>query len=521
MRIMNGEVVCRRRQKLVLFIGIFFVLEVFFLMYNSGVIQGLNQRADKLKAYAKATREDEMILPADFRDRYGERLTAASWDKEKNGEILENWYIDGKAYSQIIGYTGRRQFDLAAKSVEEADLGRDDYRLMAFMDEDYWKDQGVGLYSDEPSQEYNPEIRLTIDHDLQMEVYAALGRQMSESSDRGSAVVLDAKTAEILAMVAFPAYDFNQLQEAKLQMRKDEEETRLEPAFPITYKGSAAPGSIFKVLTAAALLEHGMEDFTVKDKPYTIDGWTCRNAYTSRGDEINYQKALERSSNVFFSRAALTLGEDRLQETAEKFMLDVYDYEHKWRLMDFGEIRVNWDLKPAEGEDSYSSQVLLAQTGFGQGKTEWSTVYAAMVTQAIANDGLMMKPHLVREYFDGYHSIYTGKSEVLSEAVSEETANKITKGMLASVAYNCSHHKGMKKTGSILSRYQVAGKTGTAETGDSEASNNAWFISFAPADDPKYVVVVNQCRCRKGGWKMMSTAAEIYQYLFESFDDES
>lgn len=520
MRVTNEELICRRSQKVMLLLGMLFVLEIFFLIYNSGVVQGMNQRADKLKAYAKAAREDETFLPSDFYDRQGERLTDASWDEKNNGKTQKTWYIDGKAYSQIIGYTGRRQFDLAAKSAEEADLGRDDYRLMAFMDEDYWKDQGAGLYINE-LQRFHPEIYLTIDHDLQMEVYAALGRQMSESSDRGSAIVMDAKTAEILAMVAFPAYDFNQLQEAKLQMRKDEGKTRLEPAFPITYKGSAAPGSIFKVLTAAALLEHGMEDFTVKDKPYTVDGWTCRNAYTSRGDEINYQKALERSSNVFFSRAALELGEDRLQETARKFMIGIGDYEN-WRLMDFGEIRVNWDLKPAEGEDSYSPQVLLAQTGFGQGKTEWSTVYAAMVTQAIANDGLMMKPHLVQEYLDGsYDVLYTGKSEVLSEAVSKETADKITDGMLASVAYNCSHHKGMKKTGSILSRYQVAGKTGTAETGDSEASNNAWFISFAPADDPQYVVVVNQCRCRKGGWKMMSTAAEIYQYLFELFDDES
>ena len=64
-------------------------------------------------------------------------------------------------------------------------------------------------------------------------------------------------------------------------------------------------------------------------------------------------------------------------------------------------------------------------------------------------------------------------------------------------------------------RYKIAGKTGTAETGDENDSNNAWFISFAPADEPQYVVVINQCKTDKGGYRMMNTAAEIYEYLFE------
>ena len=61
--------------------------------------------------------------------------------------------------------------------------------------------------------------------------------------------------------------------------------------------------------------------------------------------------------------------------------------------------------------------------------------------------------------------------------------------------------------------------TGTGENGDEEETDNAWFVSFAPADNPRYVVVVNQIKTHKWGYQMMDTAAEIYRYLFEEYDE--
>ena len=135
------------------------------------------------------------------------------------------------------------------------------------------------------------------------------------------------------------------------------------------------------------------------------------------GDEITYYEGMERSSNVFYAQAALELGADKLRETAEKFMLFEEKDGDNCLSTDFGLIRYNWDLDVQEEE--------LAQTGFGQGKTELSTVYAAAITQAIANDGVMMTPYLVKKLTDADGKVvYTGKAEMLSKSTSASTANK-------------------------------------------------------------------------------------------------
>lgn len=86
---------------------------------------------------------------------------------------------------------------------------------------------------------------------------------------------------------------------------------------------------------------------------------------------------------------------------------------------------------------------------------------------------------------------------------------------LRSTAKEACQLHGLSDVSAVFEQYQVAGKTGTAEIGENRELNNAWYLSFAPADDPQYVVVVNQCKTKKSGYQMMSVAAEIYQYLFD------
>ncbi|GFI51710.1 penicillin-binding protein A [Lachnospiraceae bacterium] len=506
----------KRIRKVYMTLGFVFIMELGILFYNSGTVVGMNIRADKLKAYAIASRDDNTVSPGNFYDRNGiiltENVMLTEIRHDKEGKQVEKTvrktqYRDGKAYSQLLGYTGGRIIDMSVESVEKVVGRRDDYRLMAFMDSNYWGDNG--LYTTTGANgDKGQDVTLTIDHKLQMEVYESLARQMDESAARGSAVVMNAKTGEILSMVAFPTYDFNDLGKAKEEMQSVEEETELEPGFPVTYKGAVAPGSIFKVFTAVALIDHGLEGFTVVDEPFIVNEWQCNNAYSSVGDEITYYEGMERSSNVFYAQAALKLGADKLRETAEKFMLFEEKDGDNCLSTDFGLIQYNWDLDVQEEE--------LAQTGFGQGKTELSTVYAAAITQAIANDGVMMTPYLVKKLTDADGKVvYTGKAEMLSKSTSASTANKVTEAMRASARYSSTCYKGLGDMAEVFQRYKIAGKTGTAETGDENDSNNAWFISFAPADEPQYVVAINQCKTDKGGYRLMNTAAEIYEYLFE------
>lgn len=530
-----------RGQICYLIIGLVLIFEILNLFYNSGIIAGWNERADKFKVYAKASRDDKTILAGDIYDKNGELLAETKFetityyepetyyeieilengeekkvektrDILKEKEIIKTSYTNVMAYSQLLGYTGKRNLDLSADTMEEIVGDRNDYRLMAFLDEDlgeeYWGENN-GLYAiSDIDCGKGQSATLTIDNKIQTKTYEALAKQINESTEQGSAVVLDAKTGEILSMVAFPAYDFNELSDAKMKMITDEKETDLEPGYPVSYKNAKTPGSIFKILTEVSLIDHGLEDFKVEDMPFQVNGWQCNNAYSSVGDKIGYKLALERSSNVFFAQAALELGKENLKETAEKFMLTE---DSNYISLDFGHVPYNWDLNVSED--------VFAQTGFGQGKTELTTVHAAMIVQAIANDGVMMKPYLIDKLTDAEGKVvYTGTAEELSKATSKSTADKVTESMRLAAKYASSHYKGLGNTAAIFEKYQVAGKTGTAENGDKNDTVNAWFVSFAPADNPQYVVVVNQCKTNKGGYKMTETAAEIYQYLFEGLE---
>lgn len=511
--------VSERWRRIYIILGLMLIAELAGLFVNSGNVKGILTRADRLRRIAIAESDDCTILPGDIYDRNGQVITTANYKKviERNGKDGEKTvtkqvteYSDGKAFSQLIGYTGNRVLSLLADSDEDVVGLRNDARLMAFLDEEYWGPNGIYSTTDINGTK-GQSAELTIDSDLQIKVFELLSEEMDNSECMGSAVVMNAKTGELLADVSFPAYDFNDLDSALKQMQHDAKTSDLEPGYPVTYKNPVTPGSIFKILMAVALIDHGMEDYTAVNTSYTMEsGWTCyAGEYDNgslrvyEGDEIGLEYALNISSNVFFSRAALALGKNKLRETAEKFMF----YEDASCIsLDFGDVCYNWDLNV--------SNDVLAQTGFGQGKTEWTTVCAAMVTEAIANDGKLMKPYMIKRLIDAEgNTVYEGKPEMLSQATCKKTAKKV-RDMMRSTAIETSRPHGYVRE--VFDMYDVAGKTGTAENGDKNETNNSWFVSLAPVDDPEYVVVVNQCRTDKYGSNMMETTAKIYEYLFSN-----
>lgn len=465
--------------------GLLFLLEMGGLFWNSGYVKGLNKRADQYKQAAIIEQDANTITAGDIYDRNHTLLVKT----EK--PFTDSVYTDGKAYSQILGYTEPATITYGKKISKV----QRQYRLMEYYRDDLYKPVNIDGTK-------GRSLTLTLDHELQMKTKELLEREMDEK-DRGSAIVMNAKTGEILSMVSFPTFDANKIDESRRWM--NQADAKEEVFYPITHKGAAVPGSIFKIITSVALLDNDMEDYTAKDEAFNIGEVAIVNSYGSIGDEINYYTAIERSSNAFFANAGLAMGGDVLEETAKKFKVGE-EVE-----LDFGTINSNWDLDKSDPTD-------IAYTSFGQGKTLFSTIYAAMTAQTIANNGTMMKPYIVQEIIDAKgKTTKKGKPEVLSEVTGKETADKITKAMLASTDAHLSVVEGSENR-EIYERYSIASKTGTGENGDKEETNNAWFMSFAPADDPEYVVVVNQCKTEKFGQNMMDTAAGIYRYLFADFD---
>ena len=539
--------------------GLLLFVEIVVLIIHSGIVKGISPRIDTFKRYAYAEMDEQTIAPGNVYDRDGKVIVKFEF---ADGELpyRAEYGSNVREYSQLIGYTGPRTIRLMSekKPGRIADLDevigeREDYRLLCYLDDPAWSEFGLYKSVDgeaNPARGYS--AHLTVDSGLQTAVYQALCSEMTDGETMGSAVVLDAKTGEILSMVALPTYDYRDLQNAKAQMFSDGNEKNLEAYFPLSYKNPIVPGSIFKVLTAAAMLEHGQEDFSVENSNYTVDGWVCAaheyyadDMKVSYGDRLNMETALKMSSNVYFTRAASELGKEKLDETAAKFMLfetdalqekeekesDKEDSADKadddgnaveqGLTFDFGFVPYSWHVD--EGGEK------LAQTGMGQGNTKITSLQEAMIMQAIANHGTMMKPFLISKMVDEKGATrYEGSPEILSEAVGRETAARIAGWLQEAAESNAGLHT-LSDTKEVFHRYKVAGKTGTGETevvkGDRKAeeevktenTNSAWFASFAPADDPQYVVVVNQHKTEKFGWRMTPVAAQIYEYLFEEY----
>lgn len=457
-------------------------IEMLAVFYQSGYIKGFNKVADNYKKAAIEEANGSTIASGDIYDRNRKMLV------ENARPMGSGKFAHDYAYSQVIGYTGPATV-VYDKTISSS---RRDYRLMKYYRSELYKP------ADHDGTKGN-SLTLTLDHKLQMKVYEIMSGKMNQDSDIGSTVVLDAKTGEVLAMVSFPTFDVNQINKGLETMQSAPEE--LEIYYPMATKNGKVPGSIFKIVTATCLLDNDMEDLQVEDTGFMVDDRSIVNAYGNMGDVIGYHDAIVRSSNVFFAQAALKLGAEKLTETAKKFMIG------EEVQFDFGTVVSNWKL---DGENP----VELAHTGFGQGKTLYSTMYGAMTVQAIANDGVMLEPYMVKEITNAKGKVQeTGKTKVLSEVTTKSTANKITNAMVDTTEKHFTHLS--QDAVALCKRYGVAAKTGTGEVGDEQDTNNAWVISFAPADNPRYVVVMNHCKVKKSGSELMEPVMDVYRYLLE------
>lgn len=320
-------------------------------------------------------------------------------------------------------------------------------------------------------------IELTIDPKAQQAADQALG------ASRGAVVALDPKTGAILAMVSHPDYDPNPLASHDLgkaakawkSLSTDPNQAYLNRAL----SGIYPPGSTFKVVTAAAALENGLvkDGNTVVPGPAQLDlplTTTTLPTETGQpcgpGDKTTLVHALEISCNTSFGALGLQLGGEKLRAQAAKF--------------GFGDslqvpMRVATSSVPAELNPPQA-----AQSAIGQYDVRATPLQMAMVAAGIANGGSVMTPYLIQSVRSANLDVIQSAPDPveLSQAVSQQTASILTK-MMVSVVQNGSGVRAQ------IPGVEVAGKTGTAQH-DLKKPPHAWFISFAPATDPKVAVAV-------------------------------
>jgi peptidoglycan glycosyltransferase len=317
-------------------------------------------------------------------------------------------------------------------------------------------------------------VLLTVDPAAQQAAMDGLGGK------RGAAVALDPRTGAILAMASTPSYSPERLSShdpadirayyEELVAREDE--PLLNRALSQTYP----PGSTFKVITAAAALAGGATPETLVQSPRELDlPQTDQNLRNFGGaactsDPSTLADALRISCNTAFGALGLELGEQTLKEQAEAF--------------GFGDESLRVPMPVAES--AFPSELAppsLAQSAIGQFDVRVTPLQMAMVAAGIANDGTVMNPYLVREVQAPDLAVLDrADPEEYREAVSPQVADQLTAMMQLVV------ERGSARRAQIPG-VAVAGKTGTAQNAQG-AAPHAWFIGFAPAQDPTVAVAV-------------------------------
>jgi penicillin-binding protein A len=319
-------------------------------------------------------------------------------------------------------------------------------------------------------------VELTIDPNLQKIAWDALGDQ------RGAVVALDPKTGNILAMVSKPSYDPSLLAGHTVsQVTANRQKLLADPTRPMDNRAIAGrlypPGSTFKLITAAAALSTGKyTPDTMVPGPASIqlpqsttrlpndDGQPC-----GPGDQSTLTQALTNSCNTSFALLGQQVGQDALRKQADAFGFDQ-------------PLQIPLTVTPSVFPSSLN-QAQLAQSSIGQFDVRTNPLEMAMVSAAIANGGVLMKPNLVaRVRSADLEVIQTTTPTELSRPITSQVADELRTMMLSVVTSGTG-------TAAQIDGVDVAGKTGTAQSAPGQPPH-AWFTSFASGNGHDVAVAV-------------------------------
>ena len=439
------------------------------LLVNINVVQFVN--ADSLNA----KNGNKRVINEEFSRERGAILVSGGPIAEsvpsKDTYKFQRRYTDARLYAPITGYYsyvyGRSGLENSQNSV----LSGSDNRLFV--------NRVVDLLSNKKPK--GGSVELTIDALAQKT--AASGLASLGKNAKGSVVALDPSTGAILAMANQPSYDpnslashdFSAVQKSWASLTTDKDQPMLNRAT----QQILPPGSTFKLVTAAAALEDLNIDpdtkikagrtLTFPGQKYTLGN---ENGSNCGGDKITFERALNVSCNVSFGALAGRIGQNKLAAQAAKFGFGTDSLD-------------GLAMSPSRftSGDAKLETSNLAQSGIGQYEVAATPLQMAMVAAGIANDGAVMKPYIVKtQRSPNLKVIEQANPSKLSQAMSAANAAKLSQMMVSTVESGTA-------TSARIAGVKVGGKTGTAQS-TPERPPYAWFVSFAPAKNPKVAVAV-------------------------------
>ncbi len=438
--------------------------------------------------YIQVKAEDDINNPYNSRISEFEDRTIRGKILSADGEILAETVIEsdgnavrrypyGSMYAHVVGYSTVGKTGI--ESIANFYLINSHANLI---------EQAVNELTDQKNM--GDTVVTTLDSELQKIAYDALGDR------RGAVVAMEPDTGKILAMVSKPAFDPNTVADDWTTLISgDASEARL---LNRATQGLYPPGSTFKIVTALEYMRENQgswEDYTFDcDGIYEYDDYTIQCYHqTSHGYE-DFALAFANSCNGAFANLGLSLDLSKLYDLAEDLLFNKdlpISLAYSSSIYSMMEDAGDWEI---------------LQTSIGQGGTLITPMHNLMITSAIANGGTLMEPYVIDHVENaGGSSVKKFKPKTYGNLMKSSEAEALTELMTGVVN---------EGTGSALrtDSYQAAGKTGSAEF-ETGKETHAWFVGFAPADDPKIAVCVIVEEGGSGG----TAAAPIARQMFDAY----
>ena len=464
-------------------VGIAMLAMIVLLLANITYIQIV-----KAEDYRTDSRNQRVLLEEYARQR-GKILTSDDQIianvKSTTGRLqYQRTYLNGPVYAPVTGFYSVRYGSTGLESAEDEILNGSDDRLFVRRLSDL-------ITGRDPR---GGNIVTTVNSKAQLAAYQA----MTKNDFTGAVVAIKPDDGQILAMVSTPSFDPSGLasQDGNEQQQAwDKYRDENNPAKPMLNRAISenySPGSTFKLVTAAAALAEGKDknsQVTTSPGINVINGDTNCNtdeptclANYSRGScgDGTMQSALQHSCNTAFAQLADEVGADKLRDQAMKFGLGETDLEIPMSVVPscIGP-RADGQCMVIDGRPA------LFQSGIGQKDVRLTALENASIAATIANDGERMRPQLVQRILAPDLDEISGyDAESLGEAMSSDDAAELRDMMVKSEENTGGDGKKDNLT--------IASKTGTAETGvdPKETPPFAWYVAFAPADNPQIAVAV-------------------------------
>lgn len=348
--------------------------------------------------------------------------------------------------------------------------------------------QGEGVFKEKTEEKFG--VVTTLDLTMQKKAEEIL----KSSGYNGALVVTDVQKGEILASASYPVYN-------PYDVKKYLESPNMEFINKVT-QGQYPPGSIFKIVVAAAALEEGLVQLDTKFvcKGYQVINGIRINCSREEGHgEIDFRQAFAKSCNVAFIQLGQQIGAERIINMADRFG---YGKKVLEGISD-EKVGILSKLKDVQGAG-------IGNLSIGQGKLTVTPIQASRATMIIANGGIDKGLQLVKSV------IKKGQVEEIKKpaevrVISQETADKINELMRGTVEYGTASYLIVKDQ--LGQKVKIGGKTGSAEsTSKGEAVVHGWFTGFFPADNPQYAITV----FAENGGVGKSVSISMFQQMAQS-----